>query len=282
LSGKTVDLEEWARVLEDDWDDLRFDEEMQRHFGNAYYEEMADDSNEDADGSSKRKKKKKKNHTKPTWDDDLDIKDLVPDFDDEYPSASVLALSDEDEDQDEDEDENATVVSVRRNHKKEKADAKSTSRRDRRMIEALVDQSLPLDTAASSSKNFTPFRYRETSPITFGLTPLDILAADDSALNQFAGLKKLAAFRDPERKRKDKKKLGKKARLREWRKETFGREDGPVKEEIFPTENLKRKDVDVDVDMERGVSVNGGVKEGERRKKKKRGKKAPSGLATES
>ncbi len=37
----------------------------------------------------------------------------------------------------------------------------------------------------------------------------------------------MATFRDAEKKREDKKKLGKKARLRQWRKETFGNEDGP-------------------------------------------------------
>jgi len=37
----------------------------------------------------------------------------------------------------------------------------------------------------------------------------------------------MATFRDAEKKRKDKRKLGKKARLREWRRETFGNENGP-------------------------------------------------------
>ena len=51
--------------------------------------------------------------------------------------------------------------------------------------------------------------------------------ADDSHLNKFAGLKKLASFRDPEKKSRDRKKLGKKARVKEWRKDTFGDEEGP-------------------------------------------------------
>ena len=52
--------------------------------------------------------------------------------------------------------------------------------------------------------------------------------ADDTQLNQFAGLKKLAAFRDEEQKARDQRKLGKKARLRQWRKDTFGNEEGPI------------------------------------------------------
>jgi protein KRI1 len=79
--------------------------------------------------------------------------------------------------------------------------------------------------------------------------------APDSQLNQFAGLKKMASFRDPEKKRKDKKHLGKKARLRQWRKETFGNEDGP----------------EIVINADEGVDVGGGVDivEGGRKKKKR-------------
>ncbi|KAE9972098.1 hypothetical protein BLS_004189 [Venturia inaequalis] len=270
LKGKSVKLEDWSSVLEDDWNDDKFDEEMRKHFGDAYYDE---DDDLDTKSSSKKKKKEPK---KPTWDDDLDIKDLVPDFESDDEPASAIALSD-----DEEEDDPAlTGSTTRRNHKKEKADAKAAARRDRRLIEQLVDQSLPLETAASSSKNFTPFRYRETSPVTFGLTPLDILVANDSQLNEFAGLKKLAAFRDPERKKMDKKKLGKKARLRQWRKDTFGTEEGPKLEEVFAPGGLKSDAMDVDeAENEEGI-----VKDGERKqkKKKKRGKKIAGGVGMAS
>jgi protein KRI1 len=107
----------------------------------------------------------------------------------------------------------------------------------------------------TKSKQPTKFRYRETSPTSFGLTPADILMAPDSQLNQFAGLKKMASFRDPEKKRKDKKHLGKKARLRQWRKETFGNEDGP----------------EIVINVEEGFDAGGGVDivEGGRKKKKR-------------
>jgi protein KRI1 len=277
LKGKSVKLEEWSSVLEDDWDDDKFDQEMRKHFGEAYYEE---DDDLDTESSSKKKKKEPK---KPTWDDDLDIKDLVPDFESDDEPASVLALSDEEDDEEED-DPALTGSTTRRNHKKEKADAKATARRDRRLIEQLVDQSLPLETAASSSKNFTPFRYRETSPVTFGLTPLDILVANDSQLNEFAGLKKLAAFRDPERKKMDKKKLGKKARLRQWRKDTFGTEEGPRLEEIFAPGTLNDGGKSSAMDIDESNNENGDVKDGERKqkKRKKRGKKLASGVGMAS
>lgn len=82
---------------------------------------------------------------------------------------------------------------------------------------------LPVGKASSGR-----FRYREVTPETFGLTPLDILAADDAHLNEFAGLKRYATFRPKERKKQDKKKYSKKRNLREWRKMVFGNEDGLV------------------------------------------------------
>ena len=50
------------------------------------------------------------------------------------------------------------------------------------------------------------------------MTPLEILTVSDAQLNEFVGLKKLAPYRAHEVKRADKKKYGKKKRLREWRK----------------------------------------------------------------
>jgi protein KRI1 len=110
-----------------------------------------------------------------------------------------------------------------------------------------------------NSKQPSVFRYRETSPTSFGLTARDILMADDTALNQFAGLKKMAAFRDAEKKRKDKKALGKKARLRQWRKETFGNEDGP--------------EIVIGPDAADGADAMEGVEIPEGKKKKKRSRK---------
>ena len=86
--------------------------------------------------------------------------------------------------------------------------------------------------------------------------------ADDSQLNQFVGLKKLAAFRDPERKRRDLKKMGKKARLRQWRKDTFGTEEEP--EFVLPqAPAVEENDDEMKVD----------IREGGSRKKRKRSKK---------
>jgi len=140
-----------------------------------------------------------------------------------------------------DTDDDADAVTKKSSSKSKKKERrvaaqekKRAAKRDRRIIESLVDQNLdvelPLPSSAKASSSKTDsrplFRYRDTSPTSFGLTPLEILAASDAQLNEFVGLKKLAAFRDPVRKRKDKKLLSKKARLREWRKDVFGHRDG--------------------------------------------------------
>jgi protein KRI1 len=232
LRGKDVDISQWQDVIEGDFNDSQWDKEMQRRFGEDYYAvpegEGSDVEMADADGKKQKVKK-------PKWDDDIDIKDLVPEFEDEE-AARKYALSSDDEEEggaplDDAEDQNSDAEegegsSKKRKTKKdraqEKAEAKRASRKERRAIEEMVDATLPITHAAP-----TGFRYRETSPTSFGLSARDILFADDTALNQFAGLKKMATWRDPERKAKEAKKLSKKGRLRQWRKDTFGKPDAP-------------------------------------------------------
>lgn len=225
LSGRDFQIDEWKDVLEADWSDDQWDAEMQKRFGDAYYD-AADASSENEDKKGKKKPKK------PKFDDDIDIKDLIPDFkDDEEEEKPELTLSSDDEDaagqEDEDEGDAAPAKSSKK-RKQERAEAKSSARRDRRLIEKLVDSNLEYEASlAAKAKAPSKFRYRETSPVNFGLTARDILLADDKQLNEFAGLKKLATFRDPDKKKKDKKHLSKKARLRQWRQDTFGDADGP-------------------------------------------------------
>lgn len=257
LKGKALKDDEWMALLDDAWENDKWEEEMNRRFGEQYYaeldgpdseEEEDDDDDEAGDGAKSKKSKKPK---KPKWDDDIDIKDLVPDFEDEEARPNIT-LSDAEAEEAE-QDAEAADASDSSSHpatkrpkstkalKYERQAAKRASRRARAQIEALVESRMELDnptvlaTAAASSSHKKDqkqpaasaggFRYRETSPQAFGLTPRDILLApSDAALNDFVGLKKLASFRDREKKQKDKKRLGKKARLREWRREVFGRE----------------------------------------------------------
>ncbi|KAK4143648.1 KRI1-like family-domain-containing protein [Dichotomopilus funicola] len=324
MSGKNLTEEEWMKFLEDGWDDDKWEEEMQKRFNDDYYAEADDmsldeDEGEDDEETDKKKTKKPK---KPKWDDDIDINDIIPDFEDDAKPAVSLTDDEADEaqpgadsDQDDQEDDDERPAKKRKTAKdikNERIAAKRQARADLAKIEALVDTKMELDnpralqqpkgssSSQAKAKATTGFRYRETSPQSFGLTARDILLApSDSALNEFAGLKKLATFRDAEKKRKDKKRLGKKARLREWRRETFGRRF----EESGPTYGFEKLVGDGE---ERGsgrrtagsganavpaggktketgkaAEAKGGIVEGERKKKRKRPKKSKKAVEAE-
>ncbi|KAJ5085839.1 hypothetical protein N7532_010610 [Penicillium argentinense] len=241
--------EDWARFLDGAWDDKEWEEEMEKRFGEDYY------ADKDASG--------KKHPKKPEWDDDIDITDLIPDYKDEEDKPAVDS-GDEDEEADEEQSK------PKKSKAEEKRDQKREARKDRLRIEEAVDRNLDLDITllpGATKKNATRFRYRETSPQSFGLTARDILMADDAQLNQFAGLKKYASFREAEKKAKDERKLGKKARLRQWRKDTFGNEDGPVFN--FGTKSPEDKKEEAD-----GNETKLDIREGGgQKKKRKRSKK---------
>ncbi|KAL3478737.1 KRI1-like family C-terminal-domain-containing protein [Aspergillus californicus] len=250
LRASKLTDEDWIEFLDAAWDDKDWEQEMQKRFGDNYY---------DAGGNEDEAEGKKNRPKKPTWDDDIDINDLVPDFEaDEKPIAEASDVEMQDDDED----------TQMKSKAEERRDLKRQARKDRLRIEEAVDRNIDLDLAllpGATKKNSTTFRYRETSPQSFGLSAKDILMADDTHLNQFAGLKKLATFREHEKKQRDQKRLGKKARLRQWRKDTFGNEEGP-REFVFgsgKSSALDNEDTADKVD----------IREGEPRKKRKRSKK---------
>ena len=231
LRDETLDGPQWTSLLEEAWDNDDWEREMNREFDQAYYA--------DKDEEVSPLLEKKLRPRKPKWEDDIVINDLVPGFHEhEDPQQQEFTLSDENDTKEHertsntDQDDGTNVPTKQklgpRDRKRRKVEDKTQARKERRHIEKIVDERLHnhdlLENAAS--KRSGQFRYRETSPTAFGLTPIDILMASDSQLNQFAGLKKLAPFRTREQKNKDKRRLGKKARLREWRKEAFGHDHG--------------------------------------------------------
>ena len=255
LRGEALKEEDWSALLNEGWDDGRWEVEMKKRFGDEYYAD-----HESEDGTEKRKHRRRKLR-KPKWDEDIDINDLVPDFEvNKEAVESHLDFTDDDASGSATSNQNqnfakhrrdSTMASDTRKHKKadvkrERIEQKQEARKERRVIEKLVDEKLNAeDTIAGvGSRKTGHFRYRETSPLTFGLTARDILMASDGQLNQYFGLKKMASFRDSEKKRKDKKHLGKKARLREWRKETFGSEQGPQKSftDVIKKQDAKEKE----------------------------------------
>jgi protein KRI1 len=304
LSGKSLlNDQEWIKLLDDAWDNDQWEEDMQKKFGDAYYAEKDDltdadevfDIQEASAGKSRRPKK-------PKWDDDVDIKDLVPDYEDGLNPGITLTDSEEVDEVDlpirkrpaeyesDDDDEDAQHSSKRRKsgkeQRKDRAESKRQKRKELAQIETLVDVKMNLDEpsilsdrtaiisagpdsqqGARAAPATTPFRYRETSPTTFGLTARDILLApSDAALNQFSGLKHIAPYRDAEKKRKDKKRLGKKARLREWRRETFGDDF----EHTGPTYGFAEVQADDGKDVDGALDLSAVTTEKKKRKRVKK------------
>lgn len=252
LRGEDVKLEEWRDVLEGDFEDDVWEKEMTRRFGDDYY-------NAHEDGAGRKKVKK------PKWKDDIDIGDLVPDFEaEEKDGKPAFTLSSQDEgEHSEAEHASGPVVSVSKSSSTSKANARRLAREQRNQIASLVESQLPVLTTNPDNTS-APFRYRDTSPTSFGLTARDILFADDKQLNEYVGLKKMATWRDEGKKAKEKKRLGKKGRLRMWRREVFGNGEGPTVEQV---DDLLTKP------SQKGEEQHLNVKDGERKKKRKRGGK---------
>ncbi|KAI0603195.1 KRI1-like family C-terminal-domain-containing protein [Biscogniauxia sp. FL1348] len=228
LSGKVLKDEDWQKFLDDAWDNDKWEEEMKKTFNDQYYAQADEVSNDEGDGATDDGSKPKK-LKKPKWDDDIDIKDLIPDYEDEeQPNITLTDNEDEEADEDEDGAPAAKRQKTTKERKKERLSSQKAARQERAKLEALVDARMDIEEpeilAGSSKNNLPRFAYRETRPEAFGLTTRDILMASDADLNAYAGLKKLAHFRDEDKQKRDHKKLGKKARLRQWRRETFGPE----------------------------------------------------------
>jgi protein KRI1 len=259
FKGREIQVEDWADMLEADWDDDKWTKQMALRFGTDYYdnaEGVEEGEGGQPEGVSAVQAKTKKIR-KPKWAHDIDIKDIVPD----YEENEELPLLDTD---DETPKSRAQV----------RAESKATAKRDRRILEAIAEQTIPAESELeAAASRIAPFRYRDTSPVNFGLSTLDILAADDVQLNQFVGLKKLAPFRDAERKQKERKKLSKKARVRQWRKDTFGREDGPEPQSILSPEVLESIAGKEDADAANGKKTS--------KKKRSRKRKANGGPEAE-
>ncbi|UKZ81209.1 hypothetical protein TrVFT333_008981 [Trichoderma virens FT-333] len=298
--GKELTDEQWMKFLDDAWENNKWEDEMKKWFDEGYYaineaNVASDDDEMDVDGEDDDKKSKKKRPKKPKWDDDIDINDIIPDFEDGEAKPNIALSDDEAQDANEDDEDEPSAKKLKSSdHKKARQESQKKARQERSKLEALVDAKMHLtDHDVLKGNGSGGFRYRETSPQAFGLTARDILLApSDKVLNEFAGLKKLATFRDVEKKRRDRKHLGKKARLRQWRRDVFGGEfehTGPTYgfervvaedgEEEEPKDKRRRekKSKSAAKDGEEVSNIIGDVDGTRKKRKRSKGKKAAKG-----
>ncbi|AMD18608.1 HBL294Cp [Eremothecium sinecaudum] len=185
-------------LLNDDYDDSKWDEVIGNLFNDEFY---------DKEG-------------KPTFGEDDDI---MHEF---YEDGDVQ------------HDEGSEEEAPAKKRKKDKKEEKLAKKQEKKQLAKLAEEAVEKNKLALIEKveeergrskktdDGLKFRYREVSPESFNLTTREILAADDAALNEYIGLKKFAPYRPKELRNKDKRKVTKSKRLREWRKKVFRNEAG--------------------------------------------------------
>ncbi|KAK3819585.1 MAG: KRI1-like family C-terminal-domain-containing protein, partial [Benniella sp.] len=209
--NKTVGFDEID--LETEFNPEDYDQKMENVFSNKYYEE---DEN-----------------VKPVFDDDIDTA--------EYELGDDLASADEASDGDDDADEDILMDAdyLPGGEKYEKKAAKQKKGRDdgiKTAVAALeaARSTLDIDKEKKEFNSYledyyqldyedmigdlpTRFKYHKVKPTSFGLTPVEILLADDKDLNEFVSLKKFAPYRRSDLQDEDVKKYSKKNRVQMFR-----------------------------------------------------------------
>ena len=89
LRGKSLQEHDWSAFLDESWDDERWEQEMRKRFGDDYYADHDSNGSNEEEGNRRRKIKM------PKWEDDIDIDDLVPDFDAVEHKTPRFSLSDD-------------------------------------------------------------------------------------------------------------------------------------------------------------------------------------------
>ena len=167
--------------LNEDFNEAEWDSRMAKIFGNDYYHQEGD-------------------RKKPKFDEDIDISDIVPN---------------EDVQNEMKESEEEPSMSKRQ--------AKVHNAKRKAAVDALVEEAYPKSSIARQQLQRTRgskpsgFAYREVSPDAYGLYTEEILFTPDPLLNEFISVKKMAPYREEEKKAKTKRHT-RRQRLWEWRK----------------------------------------------------------------
>ena len=203
---------------------------------------------------------------KPTWDDDIDIADIVGDEDgsdaDEdaeahLPFASTSALPAEGED-----DEDVSMAPPSKKAKKDKK-GKKGKRGDgdddglptelietvkaqgdseaAQLADKLVDEYYALDYEDKVGDVKTRFHYAKVPAESFNLTPEEILLATDAELNSYMSLKKLAPYRQDSAAYRSKQAQKQRKKLKELRDMIRNRKWGEEVDEAQAIEALEKR-----------------------------------------
>ncbi|CAG8661826.1 13530_t:CDS:2, partial [Acaulospora morrowiae] len=206
--------------LEEDFDPDKYDEKMHKVFGNDYYDQEVDSE-------------------KPEWGDDIDIGDLVSG------NNVVKAIEEDDFIMDADylpggERYDETKADLTKSEKKKLE--REEKKKVKRKFDEYLDEYYQLDYEDIIGDTPVRFKYRQTKPLSFGLTPAEMLISDEKELNEYVSIKKLAPFRPEHLVENDVKKYSKKKRLQQFRKKLELLEaDNPPEDKAWSIKAFKRK-----------------------------------------
>ncbi|KAI5123787.1 hypothetical protein M0805_009082 [Coniferiporia weirii] len=244
--GKSVDDEMLAQLdLDGDWDPDAHDKQMSGIYGGEDAVEF--DEGEDVDLE------------KPTWDDDIDIGDIISEADDKQagPSSSKKKKKDKKKKKGGNDDEDGVDIDMMDADFIAEEGEGSTSKYNRKDLDEHMDDVYGLEFNDMVGDLPTRFKYTPVLPQTYGLDPVEILLADDADLNTVVGIRALAPYRRDKGRTWDAKRNEKLQEFRKTLQEKRGYLAGGA------AAGTKRS----------GDGVEGGEGEGERPLKKRKGKK---------
>ncbi|RUO95821.1 KRI1-like family C-terminal-domain-containing protein, partial [Jimgerdemannia flammicorona] len=234
--------------LEGDFDPTKYDEKMDKAFDDGYYENEEnkkpqwdddidigdivvpdeEDNDDDEVGVSARQESKKR---KKVWQDEGENEEQLGWEEDGYNGEEIYGGGGgDDEDFIMDADylpggEEFDAVKGKKGKKDRRAAATQeiapgSKKAQTKEFEKYLEEYYRLDYEDMIGDIPTRFKYQQVRPMNFGLSPVEILLADDQDLNEVIGLKKLAPFRPEEKQQRDLVNFtkSKKKRLKEFRR----------------------------------------------------------------
>lgn len=199
--------------LEGDWDPDAHDRQMAGIYG------------EDDDAGDLEK---------PTWEDDIDITDIAP----PEPDTNKKKRKDKKKRRNEGEEEDGVDVDAM---DVDVLEAESSKGKKRKLADEDLDELYALDFNSMVGDMPTRFKYTPVLPQAYGLSAEELLLADDKDLNEYVGLRRVAA---PYRKDKGRTWDAQRAdKLKELRKK-LGERNGDADDEkarVGTSDTKKRK-----------------------------------------
>ncbi|KAI7834115.1 KRI1-like family-domain-containing protein [Kickxella alabastrina] len=199
--------------LDGDFDPVKFDSQMSKIFDDEYYNQVDD-------------------LEKPTWDDDIDIGDIVPDFDDQQfkgkrgkkDKKAVNTNGDDDFMMDADYMEGANEGRPSGSVDSHALDSTKAALKD--TVSDYLDNYYQLDFEDIVGDGLaTRFKYAKVKPVDYGLSASEILLADDKFLNEYVSVKRIATHRPDWKIDEDMQKYANKKRMLYVKKKAAAKRD---------------------------------------------------------